>query len=279
MSLSESALLAPTERELVRLLEQLDELIERLAEAEAEWSEWLTPVPADYLDSARNMIHYWALRQSDLRDLQGRLAAFGLSSLGRSEPHVEATLRLVRAAVIAMLEDTWHPPTIPSMEGPELLRRRAIELLGPAPSERDTRIMVTLPSSAATDPDLVLALVTRGMNLARINCAHDDPDAWRAMAGHVRRASELTGRSCLVAMDLAGPKLRTGPIQPGPRVIKVRPTRDALGRVVTPARVWLTADDDPAPAPGTAMASVPVPGEWLARRRDGDVVHMHDARG
>jgi len=279
MSLSDSALLAPTERELVRLLEQLDELIERLAEAEAEWSEWLTPVPAAYRGSARNMIHYWALRQSDLRDLQGRLAAFGLSSLGRSEPHVEATLRLVRAAVIAMLEDTWHPPTIPSIEGPQLLRRRAIDLLGPAPAERDTRIMVTLPSSAATDPDLVLTLVTRGMNLARINCAHDHPDAWRAMAGHVRRAAEQTGRSCLVAMDLAGPKLRTGPIQPGPRVVKVRPTRDALGRVLTPARVWLTAEDDPAAAPETGMASVPVPGGWLARRRDGDVVHLHDTRG
>ncbi len=45
MSLSESALLAPTERELVRLLEQLDELLEHLAEAEAEWSEWLTRCP------------------------------------------------------------------------------------------------------------------------------------------------------------------------------------------------------------------------------------------
>ncbi len=88
------------------------------------------PVPADYRGSATNMIHYWALRQSDLRDLQGRLAAFGLSSLGRSEPHVEATLRLVRAAVIAMLEDTWHPPAIRSNDGPQLLRRRAIELLG-----------------------------------------------------------------------------------------------------------------------------------------------------
>jgi hypothetical protein len=35
---------------------------------------------------------------------------FGLSPLGLSEPHVEATLRFVRAALVAMLEDTWHPP-------------------------------------------------------------------------------------------------------------------------------------------------------------------------
>ena len=101
--------------------------------------------------------------------------------------------------------------------------------------------MVTLPSEAATDPDLVRRLVERGMNVARINCAHDDADAWRAMARHVRQAREETGRSCLVAMDLAGPKLRTGPIQPGPRVVKLRPRRDALGHVIAPARAWLTA--------------------------------------
>ncbi len=80
-------------------------------------------------------------------------------------------------------------------------------------------------------------------------------------------------------MDLAGPKLRTGPIQPGPRVIKVRPSRDALGRVVAPACVWLTAAEDPAAAPKPEMATLPVPGQWLARRQDGDVVKLHDTRG
>ncbi|MGZ8801899.1 MAG: pyruvate kinase [Mycobacterium sp.] len=280
MSLSrETDIVLPADGVLVRLLWQLDELIEYLAEAETQWSDWLNAVIPEYRCSAQNMVHYWALRQQDLRDLQSQLAAFGLSSLGRSEPHVAATLQLVRAAVLAMLEDTWHPPGIRPNEGHELLRRRAIELLGPAPADRETRIMVTLPSSAAKDPDLVGALVARGMNVARINCAHDDPDAWRAMADHVRRASEDTGRTCLVAMDLAGPKLRTGPIQPGPRVIKVRPTRDTLGRVVAPARVWLTAQDDPAAAPETAMATVPVPGQWLDRRQEGDVITLHDTRG
>ena len=69
---------------------------------------------------------------------KSRLAAFGLSSLGRSESHVEATLRLVRSAVVAMLEDTWQPPkSLPCSadEGRELLRQRAVELLGPAPAE------------------------------------------------------------------------------------------------------------------------------------------------
>jgi hypothetical protein len=63
----------------------------------------------------------------------------------------------------------------------------AIYLVGPEPADRVTRIMVTLLSSAATNPTLVRELVERGMNIARINCAHDDTEAWRSMAGHVGR--------------------------------------------------------------------------------------------
>ena len=272
----------PTDRELVRLLGEFDELLERLDAAESTWSDRLAAVAPGYRASARNIVHYWAIRQIDLRELQARLAAFGLSSLGRSEPHVEATLRIVRSAVVAILEETWHPPepaAVGAEEGRELLRCRTVELLGPAPAGRDTRIMVTLPSEAATKPDLIPGLLERGMNVARINCAHDDANAWRGMAGHVRHASVATGRSCLVAMDLAGPKLRTGPIQPGPRVIRLRPGRDALGRVVTPARAWLTAAEDPAPAPEPGMPTLPVPGDWLSRRRARDVVLLHDTRG
>ena len=64
------------------------------------------------------------------------------------------------------------------------------------------------------------------MEIARINCAHDDAQIWRAIAAQI---ADHTGRHCLIAMDLAGPKLRTGPIEPGPQVIRLRPTRDARG--------------------------------------------------
>lgn len=285
MSLHETGLLArndPTDRELVRLLAQLDDLLHSLEAAEQEWSDWLPTVAPEFRASARNIVHYWAIRQHDLRDLQARLGSFGLSSLGRSEPHVEATLRLVRSAVVAILEDTWRPPepaAVSAEEGRELLWRRAVELLGPAPAGRETRIMVTLPSEAATDPDLVRGLVERGMDVARINCAHDDADAWRAMARNVRHASTVTGRCCLVAMDLAGPKLRTGPIQPGPRVVKLRPHRDPLGQVIAPARAWLTAAESPTDPPEPGLQTLPVPAQWLGRRKDGDVIALHDTRG
>ena len=268
-------------KRLLQLRGELDQLLGALSHAESLWSPWLMAVAPEHRASARNLVHYWAIRQHDLRDLQRRLTAFGLSSLGRSEARVEATLRLVRSAVGAMTGTAWRPPDladVPDEDGIHLLRRRAFDLLGPAPANRRTRIMVTLPSAAVSDPDLVLGLVAQGMNIARINCAHDDPEGWRAMAGHVRRAATATGRECRVAIDLAGPKLRTGPLQAGPRLIKLRPDRDVRGRVVAPARAWLTSSDCPVAAPETALVSLPVPHEWLGRRHDGEVLTVRDTR-
>ena len=271
-----------TTRRLVRMLEQVDGLLTRLSDAEISWAGWLSAIAPEHRSSARNLVHYWAIRQIDLRELQTDLAVFGLSSLGRSEAHVQATLAAVRSAIAAMVDGTWQPPppsAVPIEQGPEILRQHTVELLGPQPSHRMTRIMVTLPSEAATDPDLVREFVQRGMNIARINCAHDDVQAWRAMAHHVHEAAECAGTTCLVAMDLAGPKLRTGPLQPGPRVIKLRPHRDALGQVVAPARAWLTSTEEPTDPPEPGMVLLAVPRDWLTNRGAGDVLVVQDARG
>lgn len=269
-------------QQLLEIRDDVDALLRRLPEAESTWSHWLADVAPQYQSSARNMVQYWAIRQCDLRELQARLSSFGLSSLGRSEPHVEATLHLVRAAICATLDDVWHQPImggVPINQGPELLQQRTRELLGPDPADRTTRIMVTLPSAAATDARLVRSLVEQGMNVARINCAHDDATAWRAMAQHVAQAAASTGRTCMIAMDLGGPKLRTGPLEPGPRVVKLKPAKNALGQIVGVARAWLTAAESPTAPPEPGMVSLPVSEQWLTRRHDGDIVHLRDTRG
>lgn len=102
------------DRELVRLLGHLDDILDHLASAETQWHALLAPVAADYRSSARNIVHYWALRQIDMRAVQRRLAAFGLSSLGHSESHVQATIRLVRSAASAMLGNLGNPRRRPS---------------------------------------------------------------------------------------------------------------------------------------------------------------------
>jgi pyruvate kinase len=87
-------------------------------------------------------------------------------------------------------------------------------------------------------------------------------------------------------MDLAGPKLRTGPLIPGPLVVKVGPRRDPAGRMVEPARLWLSADGSTPPDAGGPSSPVAVPVAvpvddlgWIARRRVGDRITLRDARG
>ncbi len=135
-----------------------------------------------------------------------------------------------------------------------------------------------MPTEAADDFVLIRDMLASGTDCMRINCAHDDPDAWAQMIANLRRAERDQGRSCRVMMDLAGPKLRTGPLAPGPRILKWRPQRDASGRVLVPARIWLTPEDRPELPPAPANAVVPMPGDWLAELAAGDVVTFTDSR-
>jgi len=61
-------------------------------------------------------------------------------------------------------------------------------------------------------------------------------------------------------------------------VIKCRPKRDVYGRVVTPARIWLTPNDNPELAPSPATACVPLSASFLKKLRPGDRIRLHDAR-
>jgi pyruvate kinase len=207
----------------------------------------LDEVHANYRDSAQNLLHYLALRRHDLRPLQLRLASLGLSSLGRAESHVLATVDAVLEALHRLAGRPWQPPSpeeeiIAFADGQRLLAAHTDALLGPATPGRGVRIMVTMPSEAGDDYTLVHNLLKQGMDCMRINCAHDDAATWLRMIEHLRRAEQSLGRSCRIVMDLAGPKLRTGPLEPSPGVIRIRPRRDVYGRVTAPARVWLTSE-------------------------------------
>jgi pyruvate kinase len=70
-------------------------------------------------------------------------------------------------------------------------------------------------------------LVARGMDCARINCAHDDDSAWAKMIAHVRRAEAETQSRCRVLMDLGGPKARTGAV-----VLRPEKRRAHVGDVI-----------------------------------------------
>ena len=170
---------------------------------------------------ALNLAHYLAFRHEDLRALQRRLMQLGLSSLGRAEGRVLASLDALILALCA-LSGTAPPRFIhrPNQRqffrGERLLARNANEIFGPAPAQRAGRILVTLGSDAADTPDVVAALVASGTDAVRINCAHDNVNAWRCMIAHVRAAEKKAGRRIPVLMDIGGPKVRTASVRTPP---------------------------------------------------------------
>ncbi|MBI1396991.1 MAG: pyruvate kinase [Betaproteobacteria bacterium] len=263
------------------LIDALTALRSDLVATECAIRPRLQAVHPTHRSGAVNLVHYVALRQHDLRELQERLAWVGVSSLGRAESHVLANLDKVLGLLHVLAGRPWDARSGEEPAGyrtsARLLADHADALLGRCLDGRRTRIMVTLPSEAATDYGLVRGMMAAGMDCARINCAHDDAVAWECMILHVDRARRELGRPCKVLMDLAGPKLRTGALAPGPRVLKWRPVRDAFGRVTRPARVFL-APRDGAVVDG-ADACLHVEAAWLARLTEGAEIAFVDARG
>ncbi len=262
------------------LWQQLQRIRERAEALEARFESELRTVHPNFAASARNLLHYVALRQFDIGELQDRLAELGLSSLGRSEHHVLASIQAVQYALLRLCSDETIDSDVghlPFPPGEKRLQRHASALLGEPPAERAVPIMVTLPAEAADDYDCVHDLMAAGMELARINCAHDTRDSWRRMIYHVRRASEELARPCRIMMDLGGPKFRTGTLEPGPRVLRLRPRRDALGQVLAPRRVRFVPEDEP--WTGTKSAVVPVPRRAIELAEIGDLLRFNDTRG
>ena len=208
----------------------------------------LSKVHPHYQASARNLLHYLALRRRDLRPLQHRLAEMGLSSLGRAESHVLATVDAVLEVLHRLAQRSWQPPSTEAAVldfagGQRLLAEHTEALLGPAPPQRGVRIMVTMPSEAADDYMLVHDLLQQGMDCMRINCAHDDAAAWLRMIEHLRRAEQTLGRSCRIVDGPGRAEAAHRAARAGPGCGPDSPRRDIYGRVTAPARVWLTPDD------------------------------------
>ena len=79
--------------------------------------------------------------------------------------------------------------------------------------------MVILDVEAIHQPQLVEDLLKNGMDIARINCAHGTKKEWKWIIDVIHNAEErLTqqdqalNRKCRIVIDLAGPKIRTGPM-------------------------------------------------------------------
>lgn len=208
------------------LYDEIDALIGDVGkEADARIGAWRDLIEdPDFRPSAANLAAYLSVRHRDLRETQRRLMVLGLSSLGRLESRVMPTLAAVRAALGALAGRDCDPagPSEVYFAGERRLDAHARAVLGEANERCPIAVLVTCPTEAADDPDFMLNLARRGVEAVRINCAHDDEDVWARMIGHVKAAAAESGHRMKVFMDLAGPKIRTGKVEPPKHGKKIR---------------------------------------------------------
>lgn len=262
-----------------KMISGIDAMIKSATEMEEAYFEQIHSVNACFRSSAVNLVHYMALRKHDIRALQENLRDYGLHPFDNIEPHVMRSLLLTKLLLQRLIgenETLNSRKTISVKKSVKILSKNTLALFGAKSKKRRTRIMVTMPGEAASDPQVPAKFIAAGMNSARINCASYSVAEWEQMILNIDKARTMTGKGCRIMMDLAGPKIRTGAMVPGPKVIHIRPGRDDLGNVAKPAKLWLAPQGLLAPA--EAEAVIPVDAKWLKRLSNGDVVTFTDSR-
>ena len=77
-----------------------------------------------------------------------------------------------------------------------------------------TKIVATI-GPASREQATLEAMIEAGLDVARLNFAHGDPEYHQGTCELVRAAAEAVGRHVAILMDVPGPKLRIGPVAGG----------------------------------------------------------------
>ncbi|MEP0266636.1 pyruvate kinase [Dokdonia sp.] len=229
-------------KKIKKLITQIEGLIETLNNETQQSVTLLENVHPTYKKSAQNLLHYTAFRKIDERNLQRKLGVLGLTRFGHAEEHILGSLLQVRFILYRIINESelaLGKSALSIKKGRKILREHSDVLFGVRSKTRRVKIMVTQPTEAAYNYDMVLAMVQNGMDCARVNCAHDNKEVWEGIIQNIRKAALALNKDVKIAMDLAGPKIRTGKIEPGPKVRKFSPKRDELGAILRPAIIHI----------------------------------------
>lgn len=133
----------------------------------------------------------------------------GLTSLSGVESRTLQTIDSVLTSLmrISGQEDALNYPTEEDFfSGINKLKKNSEILFGKKPYHRDTSIMVTL--SADMNYEDIYELISRGMDIARINLAKDELSDWTNLVSYLRMAEKELNKSCKLITDISGPKIR-----------------------------------------------------------------------
>ena len=144
----------------------------------------LNTVHPQQQQAAQNIIHYLTLRNEDIREFQDVLHIHGLSSLASSESHIHSQLQ----AILLRLGKHYSPDEIDGCTyeySRKQMEQKCKILFGEKADAIIPDIMVTFDASFADNYALIKNLLQNGMNVARINCAHDNEATWSRMIQHI----------------------------------------------------------------------------------------------
>lgn len=84
---------------------------------------------------------------------------------------------------------------------------------------RRTKIVCTI-GPATGSAAVIERLITSGMNIARLNLAHGEPEEHSRYIQTIRKLSRRLGINVAILIDLPGPKYRTGKLKDGQAILK-----------------------------------------------------------
>ncbi|MBX7242611.1 MAG: pyruvate kinase [Bacteroidia bacterium] len=234
-------------KSITELQQDLQKLRQKMRVAEIKKSDWLEKVLPENQKSAKNLIDYLAFRSESLQLIQESLHFYGYSSLASSESHISVQLDNLLALMDGI---KYNENALEALEGAKRLSANTEKLFGNNKSVNIPFIMVTLEGESAVVYKNIVELLKNGMNVARINCAHDNEHVWLKMVENVRKASQKTGNPCSIYMDLAGPKIRTQVVGKGAGKgkFKIRPDEEFL---------LIEAPEEPSESKKTLQCTLP----------------------
>ncbi|XVF53424.1 hypothetical protein PTKIN_Ptkin05aG0098600 [Pterospermum kingtungense] len=251
------------------------------------------------MESATNLIHYLALKCLVTEPLKDDLALISLLNLEMVNSSVLASLT-TGIQLLENLQLKFVNSDEDVSEGYRIQERRDKQnkgsssvnamrmkaylnrerLFGPLQDRRIAHIMTTVGGEALESETLITDLIKAGTSIIRINCAHGNPEIWSEIIRRVKQSSQMLEAPCRILMDLAGPKLRTSNLKPGPCVVKISSKKNATGNVIFPAQVWLSHRGSGSPSHLSPDAVLFIDDQkFFTEIKVGDTLRFFDARG
>jgi pyruvate kinase len=180
--------------------------------------------------SAYNLMAFLAYKKNVNSDFISALRMRGLCL--SSIQHVVESLQIIcsNLGIIPPVYYTENPQT--------LLKRRRAEIFGTKLHNESPHIMLTLDAQMVSST-IIEEFLNNGMTIARINCAYNDESTWVKMIESIRHAEDQLrkkgqygNQKCRIYMDLAGPKIRVGPIKKTAYPLKISVKKNVYGQSI-----------------------------------------------